>query len=140
MMKLFKKKDKNIEAEEILAKNAESAKTATDGKNAGAAQETKEDVPETIVCPKCGKTVLKSVVKQHKYVCYECNYYFRVRAKNRIRMVSDKEAFEPWFTELTTGNPLNLRRKLQRLRRRQDFLRALSSVRQRFTARRQCLV
>ena len=106
-MKLFKKKDKNIEAEEILAKNAESAKTAADGKNADAAQETKEDVPETIVCPKCGKIVLKSVVKQHKYVCYECNYYFRVRAKNRIRMVSDKEAFEPWFTELTTGNPLN---------------------------------
>lgn len=106
-MKLFKKKDKNIEAEETLTKNAESAKTAADGKNAGAAQETKEDVPETIVCPKCGKTVLKSVVKQHKYVCYECNYYFRVRAKNRIRMVSDKEAFEPWFTELTTGNPLN---------------------------------
>ena len=106
-MKLFKKKDKNIEADEALAKNAESAKTAVDGKNAGAAQETKEDVPETIVCPKCGKTVLKSVVKQHKYVCYECNYYFRVRAKNRIRMVSDKEAFEPWFTELTTGNPLN---------------------------------
>ena len=106
-MKLFKKKDKNIEAEEALAKNAESAKTAADGKNTGAAQEAKEDVPETIVCPKCGKTVLKSVVKQHKYVCYECNYYFRVRAKNRIRMVSDKEAFEPWFTELTTGNPLN---------------------------------
>ena len=106
-MKLFKKKDKNIEAEEALAKNAESAKTAADGKNAGASQEAKEDVPETIVCPKCGKTVLKSVVKQHKYVCYECNYYFRVRAKNRIRMVSDKEAFEPWFTELTTGNPLN---------------------------------
>ena len=53
-MKLFKKKDKNIEAEETLAKNAESAKTAADGKNAGAVQEAKEDVPETIVCPKCG--------------------------------------------------------------------------------------
>ena len=51
-MKLFKKKDKNIEAEETLAKNAESVKTAADGKNAGAAQETKEDVPVTIVCPK----------------------------------------------------------------------------------------
>ena len=34
-MKLFKKKDKNIEAEETLAKNAESEKTAADGKNAG---------------------------------------------------------------------------------------------------------
>lgn len=42
-MKLFKKKDKNIEAEETLAKNAESEKTAADGKNAGVAQETKED-------------------------------------------------------------------------------------------------
>ena len=51
-MKLFKKKDKNIEAEETLAKNAESEKTAADGKNAGVAQETKEDAPETIVCPK----------------------------------------------------------------------------------------
>ena len=111
-MKLFKKKDKNIEAEETLAKNAESAKTAAAGKNAGAAQETKEDVPETIVCPKCGKTVLKSVVKQHKYVCYECNYYFRVRAPPRPRPAPAPAA----------------------------PARALSSVRQRFTARRQCLV
>ena len=79
-MKLFKKKDKNIEADEALVKNVENTKPAVDGKNADAAQETKEDVPETIVCPKCGKTVLKSVVKQHKYVCYECNYYFRVRS------------------------------------------------------------
>lgn len=44
-MKLFKKKDKNIEAEETLAKNAESAKTAADGKNVGAAQETKRGCP-----------------------------------------------------------------------------------------------
>ncbi len=40
-MKLFKKKDKIIEAEENLAKNAESAKTAADGKIAGAAQNAK---------------------------------------------------------------------------------------------------
>ena len=33
-MKLFKKKDKNIEADEALVKNAESAKSAVDGKNA----------------------------------------------------------------------------------------------------------
>ena len=39
-MKLFKKKDKNIEAEETLAKNAESEKTAADGKNAGGADRT----------------------------------------------------------------------------------------------------
>lgn len=141
-MKLFKKKDKNIEADEALAKNAENAKSAVDGKNAGAAQETKEDVPETIVCPKCGKTVLKSVVKQHKYVCYECNYYFRVRAKNRIKMVSDKDRLSHGLQSLQQVIlliSLSMRRKLQRLRRKQDFLRALSSVRQKFTVRRQYL-
>ncbi len=66
-----------------------------------------EEVVETIVCPACGKTVLKSVVKKQKYVCYECNHYFRVRAKNRIRMVIDKETFEPMFEDLVTENPLD---------------------------------
>ena len=70
-------------------------------------QTIQDEAPETIVCPKCGKTILKDVVKKHKYVCYECNHYFRVRAKNRIRMVADKDTFEPWFSELVTENPLN---------------------------------
>ena len=142
-MKLFKKKDKNIEAEETLAKNAESAKTAADGKNAGAVQEAKEDVPETIVCPKCGKTVLKSVVKQDKYVCYECNYYFRVRAKTESEWFPTRKHLSHGLQSLQQeilSISLSMRRKLQRLRRKQDYLRALSSVRQRFTARRQCLV
>mgnify|MGYP000323248200 CR=1 FL=1 len=63
--------------------------------------------------------------------------------KTELELVSDKEAFEPWFTELTTGNPLNFpeyEEKIAKTQEKQDFLRALSSVRQRFTARRQCLV
>ena len=36
-MKLFKKKDKNIEADEALVKNVENTKPAVDGKNADAA-------------------------------------------------------------------------------------------------------
>ena len=101
-MKLFKNKDKSKDTAENT-KAVDQVKTGS----AETAQKAQEDAPETIVCPKCGKTVLKSAVKQHKYVCYECNYYFRVRAKNRIRMVADKESFEPWFTELVTENPLN---------------------------------
>ena len=142
-MKLFKKKDKNIEAEENLAKNAESAKTAADGKNAGAAQDAKEDVPETIVCPKCGKTVLKSVVKQHKYVCYGVIiisvYVLKIESEwfpTRKHLSHGLQSLQQEILLIS----LSMRRKLQRLRRKQDFLRALSSVRQRFTARRQCLV
>ena len=44
---------------------------------------------------------------QNKYVCYECGSYFRVRTKNRIRMVADAGTFEPWFEYLESENPLD---------------------------------
>lgn len=62
---------------------------------------------ETITCPACGKPLLKDLVKKRKYVCYECGHYFRVRAKNRIRMVVDKESFEPWCQDMEPENPLD---------------------------------
>ncbi len=65
------------------------------------------EVVETVVCPACKKELIKSTVVKKKYVCYECGHYFRVRAKNRIRMVADAGSFEAWGEELTTGNPLN---------------------------------
>ena len=106
-MKLFKNrnKDKEIEAE-ASAKSAENV-NVTEAADTAKTQTIQDEAPETIVCPKCGETILKDVVKKHKYVCYECNHYFRVRAKNRIRMVADKDTFEPWFSELVTENPLN---------------------------------
>ncbi|MDY3275395.1 MAG: acetyl-CoA carboxylase carboxyltransferase subunit alpha [Agathobacter sp.] len=65
------------------------------------------EVVETVVCPACKKELIKSTVVKKKYVCYECGHYFRVRAKNRIKMVADAGSFEAWGEELTTGNPLN---------------------------------
>ena len=65
---------------------------------------------EMITCPSCGEEVVKSVVIKKKYICPKCNYYFRVRTKNRIRMVVDEDTFTPWCTELDTeeiANPLN---------------------------------
>ena len=63
--------------------------------------------PATVKCPSCGKELIKATVVSRKYVCYECGHYFRVRAKNRIRMVTDSKTFEPWFEDMATENPLN---------------------------------
>ncbi len=60
-----------------------------------------------IKCPKCGKLVDRERVVKAKYVCYECGGYFRVRTKNRIRMVADPHTFEPWFEDMEVSNPLN---------------------------------
>ena len=69
------------------------------------AEENKER--DIISCPVCKKDLDKQLVVMRKYVCYECGYYFRVRAKNRIRMVADEGSFTPWFEDEKTGNPLD---------------------------------
>lgn len=71
------------------------------------AQEPEKAPEEKIKCPVCGAELVKSTVVAQKYVCYECGYYFRVRARNRIRMVADAKSFEPWFEEMRTANPLD---------------------------------
>lgn len=72
-------------------------------------EEVKETAPvvETVTCKICKKELDKQRVIKNKYVCYECGYYFRVRTKNRIRMVADAGTFETWDNDLKTENPLN---------------------------------
>ena len=59
-----------------------------------------------IECPSCRRELDKDKVIKHKYVCYECGYYFRVRTNNRIKMVADRGSFEQWFEDLVESNPL----------------------------------
>ncbi|MBP5606880.1 MAG: acetyl-CoA carboxylase carboxyl transferase subunit beta, partial [Lachnospiraceae bacterium] len=63
--------------------------------------------PDQIRCPACGKMVNKKLVVRHRYICYECEGYFRVRATNRIRMVADPGSFEEWYPVMEDSNPLD---------------------------------
>ena len=95
-----------------LNKNAEETEKAVEGqepekKEESVIQQPAPEVLETVTCKICKKELDKKRVVKNKYVCYECGYYFRVRAKNRIKMVADAGSFENWFEEEKTGNPLN---------------------------------
>lgn len=70
-------------------------------------KEEKQDVKQVFVCPDCGKELNKSDVVINQYICTACGSYFRIRTKNRIRMVCDKNTFTPWFEEMEISNPLN---------------------------------
>ena len=86
-------------------KPAENTRIQTDnGKNNTGAQEG--DDGYLIRCPKCGRMVDRGRVAKRKYICYECESYFRVKVPNRIRMVADPHTFEPWFTDMPMRNPL----------------------------------
>lgn len=72
-------------------------------------QDTEPRVPEGlwIKCPKCNDMLYKEDVVNHAYTCYKCGAYFRVRTKNRLRMVLDKHSYEEWDKEVQGNNPLN---------------------------------
>lgn len=67
----------------------------------------KTEDKQVIVCPDCGEELDKNAVVANAYICTACGSYFRVRTKNRIKMVCDKDTFEPWFEELAISNPLD---------------------------------
>mgnify|MGYP001025819135 FL=1 len=107
------------EREESAGESGEQAKRRNfqrqdgrqeDGVNenaSGQSQSPQDQENYMIRCPKCGKQVNRQRVVKRKYICYECEGYFRVRVPNRIRMVADPHTFEPWFTDLPVHNPLN---------------------------------
>lgn len=92
-------------AEAAVRDNAESS--AGQDVVAAAGQAAEKAAVEYVKCPKCGKMVDRKRVVKRKFVCYECEGYFRVTASNRIRMVADPGSFEEWFAEMPDSNPLN---------------------------------
>ena len=52
-----------------------------------------EAKPETVDCKACGKKVDRAEAIRRLYVCPECGGYFRVNAKNRVKMVADTGSF-----------------------------------------------
>lgn len=99
-----KKGTKEKEAQDTLDVE-EIASNEEQTSEAGEAQHQEKEA-YLIRCPKCGKMVDRDRVVKRKYICYECNGYFRVKVHNRIRMVADPHTFEPWFTEMPVRNPL----------------------------------
>lgn len=62
--------------------------------------------PQTIVCPSCQRELERAQIVENNYVCTACGSYFRVRTRNRLRMVCDKGSFTSWFEETEGNNPL----------------------------------
>lgn len=87
-------------------KNGETTAEAP-GADSGAAMQPEAKEVYMIRCPKCGKMVDRARVVRKKYICYECEGYFRVKVPNRIKMVADPHTFEPWFTDMPVKNPLD---------------------------------
>ena len=70
-----------------------------------AAPVQRDDGEPEKVCPNCHKSVSLSRLWAEQLVC-PCGYHFRMNARQRIRMITDKDSFKELFTSLRSEDPL----------------------------------
>ena len=56
-------------------------------------------------CPNCRKDIPLSRLWANDLVC-PCGHHFRMRARQRIRMVADQGSFHELYSDVRSGNPL----------------------------------
>lgn len=57
-------------------------------------------------CPNCHKDIPLSKLWANDLVC-SCGYHFRMKARQRIRLITDKDSFRELYSGVTADNPLN---------------------------------
>ncbi len=57
-------------------------------------------------CPNCHKEIPLSKLWANQLVC-PCGYHFRMKARQRIRTITDKNSFEELFDDFKSANPLS---------------------------------
>lgn len=56
-------------------------------------------------CPNCHKDIPLSRLWANDLVC-PCGYHFRMKARQRIRSIADKDSFHELYSDTVSGNPL----------------------------------
>ncbi len=57
-------------------------------------------------CPNCHKSILLSRLWANNLVC-PCGYHFRMKARHRVKMLTDNGSFHELYSNIRTDNPLN---------------------------------
>jgi acetyl-CoA carboxylase carboxyl transferase subunit beta len=68
----------------------------------------KDGIPEGLWmrCSECEAMLFRKVVEEALYVCPECQFHFRVSARQRIEQLVDPGSFEEMFDDIEPTDPL----------------------------------
>jgi len=65
-------------------------------------------------CPECKKMFLAKQLKENLYVCTQCDYHFRIGAKERFKIFFDNEKFEIVQTKTLSEDPNQFETELKK--------------------------
>lgn len=74
------------------------------GRNAAPVHQDAGEPEKT--CPNCHKAIPLSKLWANDLVC-PCGYHFRMKARQRIKLITDKESFRELFADIRSCNPLD---------------------------------
>ncbi|MGB9677534.1 MAG: acetyl-CoA carboxylase, carboxyltransferase subunit beta [Candidatus Ratteibacteria bacterium] len=60
-----------------------------------------------VKCEKCGKIIYIKKLEENLKICPECNFYFRMNAKERINSLIEEGTFSEKWENLLSDDPLN---------------------------------
>ncbi len=66
----------------------------------------KKEENKWIKCKKCNETFYVDELEQNYWICPKCSNYFRISAKNRIKITADEGTFKEFDKKITTKDPL----------------------------------
>ena len=59
-----------------------------------------------VKCPRCSELIYSRELERSARVCPKCGHHFRLRARDRIRLLADADSFEEWDAALRPQDPL----------------------------------
>lgn len=71
-------------------------------------------------CSKCQNMIYTEDIINGYHTCSKCGNYFRIDAKTRISMVTDKGSFTEWDTGIENNNPLDFKGYTQKIEKLQE--------------------
>jgi acetyl-CoA carboxylase carboxyl transferase subunit beta len=60
-----------------------------------------------VKCPSCSEIIYKRDIKKNQMKCPNCDNYFKMTGKQRVRLLIDKDTFVEYDSDLFTKDPLN---------------------------------
>jgi len=66
----------------------------------------KKEENKWIKCKNCNETFYVEELEQNYWICPKCSNYFRISARNRIKITADEGTFKEFDKKITTKDPL----------------------------------
>ena len=60
-------------------------------------------------CDQCGEILYRKELERNLYVCFKCNFHFKIRSYQYLAIILDKDSFEEFDAEVYSVDPLRFR-------------------------------